>query len=207
MSQFTPTSIDQQGLRIAQFLPTGKAWDAATDTNKNMGKLFRGLGVELYRLELLIQTVNREGDINQTVELIRDWETAVGIPDDCFTDITDVSEQGLIDRRNNVILKLQNIRIQSAQDYIDLALNSFGETIAVTPGGEAGLFPLKFPFVFFASGKVAKFTIIIDFEENESIFPLPFPFPFVTGVTGVLQCVFTKIKPANCNILFRFGFI
>ena len=205
MSQFIPTPRNQQGLRIAQFLPTGKAWDAATDGNTNMGKLLRGLGIEFYRLELLLETVNREGDINRTVKLIREWETAVGIPDDCFEDITDTSKEGLEIRRNQVLVKLRNIRIQTTQDYIDLAAE-FGEVIEVTPAIELAIFPLTFPITFSSSVKAAKFTIIVDFDSQEiNTFPLMFPLPFGSNAEGIVQCLLKKIKPANCNIIFRYG--
>ena len=195
MNQFVPTPRNQQGLRIVQFLPTGKAWDAATDTDRNMGKFFRGLGVEFYRLELLLQTLNREGDINQTVQLIREWETAVGIPDDCFGISADIAT-----RRKQVLIKLRNIRIQTVQDYIDLAAE-FGTTIQVFPGVPTG---------FGGTTKEKKFSITIDLPSDAGgqVFPFndKFPIPFTSQINSSLQCLFDKVKPANVRIVYRFGF-
>ena len=56
-------------------------------------------------------------------QLIREWEIAVGIPDDCFLDFRGVSIEELEDRRENIRTKLNAARIQSAQDYIDFAAN------------------------------------------------------------------------------------
>ena len=204
MNQFKPTDIDRQGERIAKLLPTGKAWDGAIDTNTNMGKLLKSLGIELYRIELLIQTVNSELDLNRAIDLIREWEESVGIPDDCFEDITDTTLSGLESRRKNILIKLRNIRLQTAQDYIDLAAE-FGETITVTPAMEIATFPLEFPIIFIGSTKSAKFTIIVNFElitVEGSTFPLPFPFEFLATSASIVQCLLTAIKPANCNILF-----
>ena len=197
MSQFTPTPKQFQGLRIAKMLPVGKAWDAANDSDTNMGKLFKGLGGEFYRLELLIQTLNRELDINRTEQLIRDWETAVGIPDDCFT----IQDETLAKRRSQVLVKLRNIRIQSRQDFIDLAAE-FGVEVDVTPGvlDEFG-----------KSDKEIAFSMIVDIagETSGEVFPFDvnfFPIPFVSQINSFIVCLFNKVKPANVNIDFRFGF-
>lgn len=200
MSQFSPTPRDQQRLKIARFLPTGKAWDGATDASTNMGKLIKALGFDLYRLELLIQLLNTELDINKTDQLIVNYETSYGIPDDCFSNTGDLDV-----RRQQILTKLRNRRIQTAQDYIDLAAE-FGETITVTSGAEEGTFPLTFPINFFTS-KASKFSIIVNFSVvvvTDSVFPLPFPFEFIGNSVAVVQCLLEKIKPANVKIFFTY---
>ncbi len=197
--QFIPLDKSQQGFKIAEFLPTGNAWDAKNDISTNLGAFLLALGVELNRIEELIQTTNRELDINFADELLSEWETSVGIPDDCFGTSEDDET-----RRKQIIVKLRNVRLQTAEDFENLAL-VFGKVVKVTSGADHGIFPLSFPFTFFSLGKKARFTIIVDSESNNSVFPLPFPLQFSTGVNGVIECIFTKLKPANCNILFRYG--
>lgn len=199
MNQFTPLPIEQQGQKISEFLPVGKAWDAATDGDRNLGKLLQALGRELYRLEVAIELLSIELDINRTNQLIRDWEISVGIPDSCFDGAGDLKS-----RRLAVLTKIQNIRLQTAEDFENLAL-TFGQVVRVSGGADHGVFPLLFPIIFFPSAKTARFTMIVDSESNRSVFPLPFPLQFSAGVNGIIECLFTKLKPANCNILFQYG--
>jgi len=199
MNQFTPLPIERQGQKISEFLPVGKAWDSATDDDKNLGKLLQALGMELYRLEVAIELLSIELDINRTNQLIKDWEISVGIPDSCFDGAGDLES-----RSQAVLTKIQNVRLQTAGDFENLAL-TFGQVVKVTGGAEHGVFPLLFPIMFFPTAKAARFTMIVDSESNRSVFPLPFPLQFSAGVNGVIECLFTKLKPANCNILFRYG--
>jgi len=192
--QFIPLPKSQQGFKIGEFLPIGKAWDAKNDSSTNLGGFLLALGVEFNRIEELIQTTNEELDINFTDELLREWEISVGIPDDCFG-ISDDDDT----RRKQIIVKLRNVRFQTIQDYKDLAL-LFGVAVQVFPG-----VPLTFP----ATDKEKRFSITVDIpgEFSGEVFPYPefFPIPFIKEVTGLIQCLFEKLKPANVQIIFQFG--
>ena len=53
--------------------------------------------------------------------------------------------------------------------------------------------------------KVRSFSIIIEFTGlQRSIFPLNFNFPFVSEINNLIICLLRKIKPANCDMAFRF---
>ena len=135
-----------------------------------------------------------------TVSFLDEWESAVGIPDDCFTG------QGTNDeRRRDILTKLASLGIQTAQDFEDLA-EIFGVDVIVLGGAESGsVFPLIFPvIVFFNSAKEARFTIIVTFIlEAANEFPLTFPIQFGSDEIAILECLFTKLKPANCDIIFQ----
>ncbi len=193
--QFIPLDKAQQGFKIGEFMPTGNAWDAKNDVSTNLGALLLAFGSEFNRIETLIQTVNKELDINFTEQLIREWEVSVGIPDDCFTIGTDIDI-----RRIQVLTKLRNVRLQTIQDYVDLAA-LFGVTAIVFAG---------VPFGFPATDKEKRFSITVNLpgENSGLVFPYDvdfFPIPFVAGVTSLIQCLFLKIKPANVRIVFQFG--
>jgi hypothetical protein len=80
----------------------------------------------------------------------------------------------------------------------------FGVTITVNPGIEEITFPLTFPVVMFTTEQEARFTIVIRFtDEAPESFPLTFPFTFGSGEIAILECLFTKLKPANCDIIFQ----
>ncbi|MEE9222974.1 MAG: putative phage tail protein [Nitrosomonadaceae bacterium] len=50
-----------------------------------------------------------------------------------------------------------------------------------------------------------RFTIVVIFPSSEAVekFALDFPIPFGNPVFGILVCLFTKLKPANCDIIFK----
>jgi len=192
--QFSPTLPADQGFKLSEFLPTGKAWDAKTDETTNLGKLLLAFGGEFNRIEALIELTNKELDINFAQELIREWELSVGIPDDCF------SIDGTFDERHTqIIAKLRNVRLQTIQDYIDLAA-LFGIFVVVTPGVPEGT-----P----ATDKEKRFSITINLPGQFSgeIFPFPnfFPIPFTAKITSLVQCLFEKLKPANVQMIIQYG--
>lgn len=199
INQFTPTQAIDQGFKLARYLPNGKAWEAKNDNQKNLHALLLGWGAELYRLEATIQLLSNDFDINQTQELIREWETSVGIPDECFEIDDTVS---LETRRLNILNKFNGLAIQTAESFEDLAA-LYGFDVTVTAGFDAAFFPYTFPFIFFASDKEARFTIIVNsLEDIISSFPYTFPFEFVGESLDLLKCLFSKIKPANCIIIY-----
>lgn len=197
---FNPANTDDQAQLLAYHLPIGWIWSSAFDPNGNLGKLVRGLAVEFYRLEVLTQKITTEFDINQTNELLLEWEKSVGIPDDCFLTNTD-----LVTRRLQVLQKFSNFGgVQKASDFVRVA-QVFGYNITVTPTTPESLFPLEFPIIFFADVREATHTILVEFIDppaGEEFFPLPFPLPFNKGAQVFLQCIFNVLAPANVQVLF-----
>lgn len=192
--QFNPTIPAKQGLKLSEFLPTGKAWDAKNDSSKNLGALLLALGSEFNRLEDIVQLTNKELDINFADRLIREWELSVGIPDNCFSINGTLSE-----RHVQIITKLRNVRLQTIQDYKDLAA-LFGVFVNVAPGVPEGAS---------ATDKEKRFSITVDLPGQFSgeIFPFPnfFPIPFTSKITSIVQCLFEKIKPANVQLIIQYG--
>lgn len=196
---FTQHSKEKHADSLADYLPGGRLFEAARLTDTNFRKLLVGLANELFRAEGYLKTVSNEYDINTTSLLIEEWEAALGIPDTCF------SGQGEIaDRRRDVLLKLASLGVQTVEDF-ELLGAIFGVSVTVHPGIEfASVFPMVFPFIFFDSIKQARFTIIVDFTvEAASRFTLTFPFTFGSAGINILECLFNKLKPANCDIIFR----
>ena len=187
---------------LARHLPDGKVWENKFNSDSNIGKLIVGLACEYLRLSYIIDNFLTEMDINQTNDLIKEWQVSVGIPTDCIGVGGTLEEQ-----RRNILLQINNYNgIQTAQSFVDLAA-LFGFSAVVTNGVHNGTFPLAFPIRFFDNRKAAVHTILVDLEESRFVFPLAFPLPFSSGVTGLIECLFNKLKPANCQILYRYGII
>lgn len=184
---------------LADYLPSGRLFNAARITDTNFRKLLLGLASELFTAEGYLKTVSNEYDINTTTLLIEEWEGALGIPDTCFA-----ADGTIDDRRRDVLVKLASLGVQTPEDFEALG-DIFGVSVTVNAGIDfSSVFPMTFPFVFFNSAKDARFTIIIDFTvEPASRFTLTFPFTFGSSGINVLECLFNKLKPANCDIIFR----
>lgn len=199
ISLFDPYSIDEQAMLLAHHLPIGRVWQKGFDPTSNLGMFLRGLAVEFYRVQVLTNRVSVEMDIDKANSLLIEWEKSLGLPDSCFS--TDVSTER---RRLQIEQKLSRFGgVQTKEDFIRVAA-VFGYSIDVYPGLSVGGFPLQFPIVFFSSTLEASHTIFIVImggTSGDSFFPLPFPLPFSSGASTFLQCIFSKLAPANCNVV------
>jgi len=198
MDLFQRRDIEEYTNSLAAYLPGGILFASKSVANSNFRKLLRGMAGELFRANGLLKEYSEEIIPDETVKFIDEWESTLGIPDECFTGT------GTIDnRRRDVLTKLAALGIQTKQDFIDVAA-IFGITVDVISGGGVGIFPVQFPFILFNSSKEARFTIIITFTVPEaSKFPYTFPLPFSNNEIAVLECLFNKLKPANCKVIFE----
>ena len=191
--------LNQEDL-LAAHLPEGGVFDAARKGDTNFRKLLIGLGVELYRLDVALYLVCNELDPFTTTDLLPEWERSVGIPDLCLKNTGSLEQ-----RRQQVLLKLRGFRVQTAQDFIDLAA-IFGETVQIEPGSVRGVYPMVYPVVYYPTGKAARFTMIVHFPLIvPDAYPFRYPFPYRFGRNGVIECLFRKIRPANVDIKFSYG--
>lgn len=186
---------------LANYMPGGRLFEAKNITDSNMRKLLGSLAFTILQLELDMQKLADEMDIQRTNFLIEEWEKVVGIPDTCFrpTPSTPIDM-----RRKWVIVKLTLMNTTTADDWIYLAAY-LGVTIEIRYGVEYSEFPLAVPFVL-ASGLLAsRYTMVIIVENviaYGDMFPLPVPFTIGTNSTQLLQCIFSKIKPADVRLVF-----
>ncbi len=199
MTLFDPHLTAEQADSLADYLPGGRLFQSARTNGSNLRKLLNGLGNELFTAEGYLRTISNEYDINTTTLFIEEWEAALGIPDDCFTGTGTIQ-----DRRRDVLVKLASLGVQTEQDFIGLAA-LFGIVVTIEQGANvACIFPFVFPCIFFSSGKEARFTIIVQFTVDASNqFPLTFPIPFGDATIAIVECLFSKLKPANCAIQFN----
>lgn len=175
-------------------------WFAKFDRSTNLGKLVFALGMEFYRLELLLDNVATEFDVNQTVQLIEEWEESVGIPDPCFG-----QGETLEERREFVLLKLTNYNgVQTEADFLRV-INLFGRTAEIRLISPNAVFPQTFPIIFSPTVAAATHTMIVDFAGAREVFPLPFPLPFESVITGVVECLLRTLRPANVDLIFTYG--
>ena len=113
---YKPITDDQQARLLSQSMPQGLVWDSKGNPDSNLYKLLRSLATEINALEEKIYEMVTQWDINQTVDLISEWETAVGIPDECRNTAEDIAT-----RRADVISKLKKVPVITIADYEALA--------------------------------------------------------------------------------------
>jgi len=197
MALFERRDLEQYTKSLADYLPGGCLFASASVQDSNFRKLLRGMAGELFRSNGLLKEYSEQIIPDQTIKFIDEWESALGIPDNCFSGAGTLTE-----RRRDILAKLAALGVQTAQDFVDLAA-TFGVTVTVNGGIEEITFPLVFPIVMFDTKKEARFTIIVRFtDQAANRFPLVFPFTFGSGELAILECLFTELKPANCDIIF-----
>lgn len=224
---FNPGTIDDHSFILAKHLPTGKFWEAAFDPDSNLGKLVRGLAIEIYRLAVLAEKISTEMDINQTNELLLEWEKSVGIPGTgVFLDPEPeisfplpfplefspmppkfegfTTNKSLEDRRIQLLQKFSKFQgVQTAADFVRVAA-AFGIEITVSAG--SSIFPLPFPLEFTSfTGKEAAHVIVVDIIDplpGNELFPMPFPIPFALSSKSFLKYIFTILAPANVYAIY-----
>lgn len=198
---------EQHARALALNLPGGLAWTPKWIEDSNLYRLLRGFVPTFRKLD---STLNHfvEQSIPTTTNLYLDeWEEALGIPDACF----DVSEDDDI-RRRNIRIKLSTLAgVATEEDFVALAAE-FGLTVTVNSGiehvstGDGG-YGTKFPVLDiptdFADVDEARMTmVVVEDLPGGAQFEFNYPIPFGTAAQGEMRCLFTKLKPANVQILF-----
>ena len=191
-----PKTLGQQTQSLANYMSPGRAFGAKNIVGSVTRLLLEGLAGEFVRATGVVDEL-RSGVIpDETILFIDEWESAVGIPDDCFDGQGDVAT-----RRRDVLAKLASLGVQTAQDFVDLAA-FFGIPATIKGGSTHGLFPFEFPMVFFPDARTARHTILIDLGGLVDSFTYTFPITFGSAEIALVKCLFGKLKPANCDILY-----
>lgn len=193
-------TVTEQTDVLASYLPNDRLHALKNKEGSNLRKILIGLASQWLSFRTTVNSVYYEYDPSQTTDLITEWETFVGIPDDCI-DNTGTLEQ----RRLNILLKLSGINATTAEQFEAIAL-ILGYTVNVQAGLDVGGFPLTLPFILLNAAE-APFTIVVtlDAADAPSGFPLTFPFTLTNGTPDILQCLFDKLKPANTTVIFRYS--
>jgi len=202
MSYYVTLSKEEQTQTLANWFPQGRAFGTINQSDSLARNFLRGLAEELVRhddimfrtLEGLIPALDNNDDF------ILDWERVVGIPDACFSE--DVTGLTIETRWLHVIVKLAGLNIQTQSDYVALAA-LFGVVVTVQPGKE--VFDIEGVSAEMPDLYTARFTIVITFDIADPLaFPYTFPITFAGTQSAIMECLFTKLRPANCQVLFRF---
>jgi uncharacterized protein YmfQ (DUF2313 family) len=180
-------SIAEMTDSLANFFPNGKLFISKFINETVFRNLLEGMAVELQRAQDELKIFS-EGIIpsrDDDFEFVDEWERVVGIPDDCFSGTGENS-----DRRNAIVAKLATTGVQTTQDFVDLAA-VFDIAVTVTAESDTP-----------TSGVSARYQIRVTGANIISNLP-PYDIPLsLAGSETFLECIFNKVKPSNCEVLF-----
>ena len=196
------SDLRRQTEALAGYLPGGRAFASKRIDGTTTRALLEGLAGELLRVDGALEEFRREILPDETLLFLEEWESAVGIPDQCFTGM------GTVDtRRRDVIAKLASLGVQTGEDFENVA-GFFGVNAYVLPGSRHGIFPMQFPIYLFGTALEAFHTILVDMPDDpNNAFPYTFPLTFGNPDQALVQCLFEHLKPAHVQIVYVVGFV
>jgi len=165
---------------LNHFLPTGEAFVAKYVEGTNLRAYQKAKSQEFKRFGDFVADLISEVLPSTSINLLGEWESYLGIPDNCIPLATTLQE-----RRDNVILKLTSLAYQTEQHLIDLA-DAYGFTIT---------FSLSTGF---------NYTLPFVLNNNErSLFLIKGNFSTNPEKAAVFQCLIRSLIPANKTVGFQ----
>lgn len=189
-------SVAKHARALAAYLPNGATFGGKNIDGSNFNQLLKGLAEEMRTAEGYLITLEAEYFPDETTLFIPEWEQALQIPDDCFPGTGTDDE-----RRSHILTKLASLGVQTAEDFVDLAL-LFGKVVEVFPLSDQAFPPYPIPFTPFGKAE-GRYVIVVIGEDLVTNVP-PYDVPFdVVDSESLMECLFKKLKPENCALIFR----
>lgn len=203
-------TIEEHTTALAANLPSGRVWVPKILKGSVLNSLLRGFAPTFWRIDEILERYVKQNVPTETEDYLSEWEDALGLPDPCIPLETDTAK-----RQRNIEIKLAQLAgVQTKEDFQYIA-SLFGLVVSVNPGIEHvsvadGGYGLLTPVLDipadFASVAVARRTIVVvETLPSATVFPYSFPIPFATSEQLQMRCLFTKLKPAHCQIMFVTG--
>lgn len=167
---------------IVQYFPPGKLYKGIGVAGTNLRNFISGFSEELINADNKINEILFEHYIPQTERFIEEWESAVGIPDECFPIVDDIEL-----RRKHILVKLLALGTQTTEDFQDVA-KVLGYDITLEPHT-----PSQFNTLVNFIGTVASYG------------GWPWSWPhFWGGESSYTECFLKKLKPAHTTMSFKY---
>ena len=198
MLSFKQQTIEKTTSDIAGHLPNGRVWAGKYIPDSNLHKLIKGLAAGFVEVQNQIQHLSEEFDINLTQDLLPDWETSVGIPDECTGRLMDLES-----RRKAILRKLTKIPIVDIAEMELFISEIIGQDVMLVPGVEAETFPYTLPIILSSTNPLFKIYLTYENSDVELGFPYSLPFRLGSVQEALIRCVMNKIIPANVVLEIR----
>lgn len=189
-------TTDQHADSVANYLPNCRLFSPSKfNATAELRKTIYGMAGELVRAERNISDQFEQRDITTTTDLIDEWESALGIPDDVFPGTGTLTE-----RRAHCWIKF-TMSVQTAGDFEGLADILGYNDVTVTPFTNWQYPPYDVPF-FPQSPPENYFTALVE-GTNILLSVPPYDVPFdVGGGSSVIQLLFNRLKPAHVLFIY-----
>lgn len=197
---FKAPDAETTAQQMADSLATGRAWGKRNVPGSNTRKLINSLAVAHNLVQQKVEDLNNEFQINQTFDLLADWEESVGIPGECLGTSETLAQrrQAVIDRLG----KMPIVTLEQMQAYVDALFPGLGVTLY--PGYEYYGFEYDFEVPFL--GDISdKWLLVAAVPLSDASFEYEFEMEFEGGVdTTQLECLLNKINPAPVYVIIEF---
>jgi uncharacterized protein YmfQ (DUF2313 family) len=111
--------------QLLELLPPGLAWTRIQTSN--LSKLLEVCAAEMARIDLRLSDLGLEVIPSTADEMLPEWESLFGLPDDCIGISGSITE-----RRQNVVTKLNSKKAQSFADFQSIATSLGYGAITIT---------------------------------------------------------------------------
>jgi len=193
-------TVEEYAALLRSLLPPGAAFSREPGTD--LEQLLLGCAAEFARVEARADVLALEMNPSTSVELLSDWERALGLPDKCSGEL-ETTIQG---RRNAVLAKLTSTGGQSAAYFIAVAA-ALGYPVTITEfrpfevgRSVVGEALTNGPWVF--TWRVnAPFVSIVDFRTGLSAVGEALR----TWGNDTLECKLNQLKPAHTVLQFSYA--
>lgn len=184
---------------LYRLTPRGRAW--SRERASTLYQKYSAIGQELERIDLRGVQLIEESDPRTTVEMLEDWERALGIPDACTPPALTLER-----RRSDIVARLTQQGSLSKQFLIDFALNlGFTITIDEFRPFRAGFSEAGDPLT---NGDWVYTFLVHAPIETINYFSAGISQagdPLANWGNDFLECAINKRKPAETIALFAYG--
>lgn len=189
----------EQARILANYLRNDKLHDAKNNKDSVLFKILMGLAIGWIDFRDNSQLIVDNYNIYNSLQLLEEWEQAVGIPDDVFNIANDIET-----RRRNILLKISGSKAETSLQFENIG-KILGFDVKCETGYQYCRFPLRFPIIFTKKENLPFLIVItIDKKYQPKTFPFTFPIEFKSDIAIILKFFFDKIKPANTKLIFRY---
>lgn len=180
-------------------MPPGEAW--LPERGSTLEALLSVFAAEFAKIDARALELLNEADPRSTLELLGEWETAVGLPDPCIGQPTNLNErralvhQRLTSRGGQSVAFFEEIAIALGYDIRIEEHRPFVCGISDCGGTDmCGGAEIRFWWHVVVLG-----VKVVWFECGVSVCPDPMA---DFGIGDELICIFTRLKPAHTHLTF-----
>lgn len=190
---------------LRRMLPVGFAWLAFTTPGKVAYRVISSLAKpfdDAWRV--FYRVVSEELNPYNTVELIDEWEKALGLPDPCIG-----PRKLLNERRELVLFRLKRKRWTTIADWYELA-NMFGIDAEFTPGDllteDTGYGDYDYPIIYGglkAGGRYRVYIRLSGCIDTGYDYNYPLSYPSESEACARFKCLLERIRPSMVVFIYN----